>query len=1275
MVWNIAVDTGGTFTDCLGYSPEGRIERAKVLSSGALRVRVGGRIGDRTLLLDLPWDLPKDFFMGFRMRLAGPTDHDFEIAQCDLEKRQVTLCGPIGEGFPNGTLVEFFTGEEPPIVGARMLTGTPGNQPLPPLALRLGTTRGTNALLEEKGSKVALFVTRGFQDLLLIGDQKRPDLFALNIIKPEPLYHHVEEIDERIAADGAVLRSLDLKAAKIAAQQALRVGCDAAAISLLNSFRNPVHERVLHDFLLDLGFKYVVCSENLSPLIKYLERTQTAVVDAYLGPLMGRYLNRVEEAVAEGALTVMTSAGGLVPRNRYRSKDSLLSGPAGGVVGAVAAGARAGMKKIIPFDMGGTSADVSRFDGEFEYRESHRVGRALLMAPALPIETVASGGGSICGFDGEALFVGPKSAGANPGPACYGSGGPLCLTDVHLLLGRLNPDSFGIPVFEEDAAKRFAGLLAGLPGRPGARKVLKGFLDIANERMADAIRRISLREGYDPGEYSLVAFGGAGGMHACSVAERLGIKRILFPGEAGLLSARGLSHAVVDAFAERQLLRPYSEIAGSLEKILLELENEAIGRLTADGWKKEYLIVRNRFARLRFLGQESSFVVAWEKGGDLLKQFEKRYRSIFGYFPSARKMEVVSLQVIAATPDTEIQPETFSESGQKFEPAKKTAAGSGGWGMEMPLFNSNDLLSGSLIEGPTIITDAYSTLVIESGWKAVVGSGQFVLLEKLNEFEGPVTGDLPEVVQRELFTHRFRQIVEEMGTQLRRTALSTNIKERLDFSCGLLDPEGRLVVNAPHIPVHLGALGLCVREVAKGMDFSPGDIILTNHPAFGGSHLPDVTLITPVFMGDGKNDQRRGLLGFVANRAHHAEIGGTRPGSMPPEAHCLAEEGVVLAPFKLFAAGRENFGELERLLQNGPWPTRAIEDNLADIKAQVAANIRGAAAFQCMAKNYGTETVSTHLNALRERAARLMKSKLASLSRGPMKARQILDDGHVIEVCLRCQADVLTVDFSGTSPVHGGNLNATPAIVNSALIYVLRLLLEEKIPLNEGLLEPVRVILPECFLNPVFGLDPEKAPAVGGGNVETSQRIVDTLLLALGVAAASQGTMNNLVFGDESFSYYETICGGSGATETAPGASAVHTHMTNTAITDPEILEHRYPVRLRRFEIRAGSGGHGKRQGGDGVVREIEFLRQSQLSLLTQRRASGPYGMAGGSAGKPGKQYLVSKSGKQELLLPLDCRNVQPGDRLVIKTPGGGGWGVPRVGGVRCQVSELDKEG
>ncbi len=1258
--WTLAVDTGGTFTDCLGISPQGQLRRAKVLSSGALRLRVNGREGNGTVLLEIPWDLPRRFFRGFRMRKAGNTNKAHEVTDCDLTQRRVSVSANLGEEFEAGAMVEFFTGEESPIVGARILTGTPGDQTLPPLTLRLGTTKGTNALLEERGAKVALFVTQGFRDLLAIGDQKRPDLFALNIRKPSPLYHHVEEVSERLDADGKILQPLDLIAAKTAANRALEDGCKVAAVAFLNSYRNPVHEQIFGNLLREMGFEYVVCSEDLAPFIKYHNRTQTAVVDAYLGPIMGRYLDEVGKSVSGGQLSIMTSSGGLVRRKRYRAKDSLLSGPAGGVVGAVAAGSRAGIGKLIPFDMGGTSTDVSRYDGAFEYRESHRVGRAQLLAPALNIETVASGGGSICGFDGETLFVGPRSAGANPGPACYGAGGPLTLTDVHLLLGRIDPARFGLPVDRKAAGERFQELLDDLPDNINSplqtTEILQGFLDIANERMADAIRKISLREGYDPAEYAMVAFGGAGGMHACAVGDRLGISRILFPDEAGLLSARGLNQAVVEAFAEQQLLKPFSEIEAQLGELFQCLQKEALAKLQADGYDREHLILREFTARLRFQGQDSSLVISYAQGEGILEKFEKRYRSVFGYFPSGKQVEVVSIQAIASTLPAELEAEIFEDSGLTLEPERLIPAEFSSAGREIPLFERDLLPAGSKVDGPAIIADPYSTLVVETGWLAIAGSMNSVLLQKVTVYEGSADSvGLPEVVQRELFTHRFQQIVEEMGSQLQRTALSTNIKERLDFSCGLLDPEGRLIVNAPHIPVHLGALGLCVCEVTRLLKVSPGDVILTNHPAFGGSHLPDVTLITPVFTEEFGGT----LIGYVANRAHHAEIGGSRPGSMPPEARNLAEEGVVIAPMRLFEKGRPHFDEFERLLQTGPWPTRALQDNLADVKAQVAANIRGANGLRSLALKFGPDTVANYLRILRERAANLMEAKLENLPQGHLTARQILDDGHLIEVDLHIQKRELTVDFSGTSPTHSGNLNATPAIMNSALIYVLRLLLEENIPLNEGLLEPVRINLPECFLNPKFDSNPELAPAVGGGNVETSQRIVDTLLLAFGVAAASQGTMNNLVFGDENYSYYETICGGSGATQQAPGASAVHSHMTNTAITDPEILEHRYPVRLRRFQIRAGSGGRGQNRGGDGVVREFEFLKNSLLSILTQRRVSGPYGMAGGASGKPGSQYLVKPSGEKETLLPLDCRKILAGDRLVIETPGGGGWGSP----------------
>ncbi len=903
--------------------------------------------------------------------------------------------------------------------------------------------------------------------------------------------------------------------------------------------------------------------------------------------------------------------------------------------------------------MGGTSTDVARWDGELEYQATQTVGQAVLLAPALKIESVAAGGGSICGWRAGALTVGPESAGARPGPACYGAGGPLTITDVNLLLGRVDAGHFGLPVRPEAARARLEELRAAMAqatGReaPAAEALLQGWLDIANERMADAIRKISVREGYAPGEYALVAFGGAGGQHACAVAEHLGVTRILFPAEAGHLSARGLGHAAIERLAEKQVLAPLAGNGAELEPQWRELEATAAKSLRDEEGLTPTTTPR-RQASLRLAGQEAALTVEAPAGTDLRAAFAERFAAVFGYAPRGA-VEVAALRVVAGSAGPAPVAEEFPAGGAEAVSKKALRFWRDGAWAEAPAYERAKLRTGDRVRGPALVADASCTLVVEAGWQAVAGERGAILLERVESAERKVSA-APESAERELFTQRFRALVEGMGTQLQRTALSTNVKERLDFSCALLDAAGRLVANAPHIPVHLGALGLSTRLVEERLKLQPGDVAVTNHPACGGSHLPDVTVITPVFDDSGRK------LGFVASRAHHAEIGGTRPGSMPPGARHLAEEGVVLEPFRLFEGGRENFTELERRLTEAPWPTRRLEDNLADARAQVAANVLGARVLRQLAAAHGAERVAAAMEDLRGHAAGLMAARLRAEPAGARTAEQFFDDGTRIKVTVEARDGRVRVDFTGTGAVHEHGLNAPPAITRAAVLYVLRLLAGGDLPLNEGLLEPVEIIVPEGLLNPRFTGNAETDPAVAGGNVETSQRVVDTLLLAFGQAACSQGTMNNLIFGDATRGYYETIGGGAGAGPGFAGASAVHVHMTNTAITDAEVLERRYPVRLRRFAVRRGSGGPGKWRGGDGMVRELEFLAAQSVSLLTQRRTSGPDGVVGGSAGAPGKQTLKRADGSVEELKSLAHFEAVPGDVLTMETPGGGGWG------------------
>jgi 5-oxoprolinase (ATP-hydrolysing) len=1213
-MWHIGADTGGTFTDLIGLDPKGRPCRTKVLSSGCLRARVGAVEGKSLRLEALP-AMADGVLGGFRLRRTGSGEKGWLVIS--HQSGQVELA-ETSAGLESGQLVELFTGEEAPVVGARVMTGTPGDTPLPPVAMRLGTTRGTNALLERRGARTLFLVTAGFGDLLSIGDQRRPDLFALNILKPRPLYDRVIEVDERLCADGTVLRELkageDLRAA---IRRAREEGCEAAAVALLHSYLNPAHEEQLGALLREEGFSTVSLSSALAPFIKLVPRAQTAVTDATLGPVMDEYLNRVEAAIPDGRLHVMTSAGGLVGRGQFRPKDSLLSGPAGGVVGAAAVGMRAGFSRLIGFDMGGTSTDVSRFDGEFSYRDVQRVGDSQIVAPALSIETVAAGGGSICGFDGKSLYVGPESAGASPGPACYGAGGPLTLTDVNLLAGRLDPEHFGIPVSPEAAEARLAEIIAATGSEREA--LLKGFLDIANERMADAIRAISVREGYDPADYALVCFGGAGGLHACPVAENLGIRTVLFPKDAGLLSAYGLQQARMERICERQVLQPLAQVEAGLAGQFAELEAEGRRQLEDEGMGPDRCEVRQRVALLRLAGQDSPLEVPWTPEGSLDEAFAGRYEQVFGYWQPGGELEVVKLRAVVAVESGADAREGFGEP----EAAASSAR---------------------------VLADETATLVVDPGWSLTRGETGTLRLTG-GVYRKTDTEAADTLVRRELFTNRFRRVVEEMGMQLQRTAVSTNVKERLDYSCALLDAKGELVANAPHIPVHLGALGLCVRKVVAALELRPGDVVVTNHPGFGGSHLPDVTAITPVHADGGA------LVGYVASRAHHAEIGGKRPGSMPVDAASLAEEGVVIAPRYLLRKGENHFGKLEKLLRGGDWPSRDVAHNLADIRAQVAANRRGAQTLLAMADEFGRQRVAAQMEDLKAFSAFALARALDKAVNEPRRARQRMDGGAVIAVEIRREGKGVCIDFTDTSAVQPNNLNATPAIVHSALIYALRLLVREDIPLNDGLLAGLDVRLPEGMLNPAFPGDPAAAPAVMGGNVEVSQRLVDALLLALGMAACSQGTMNNFVFGDERRSYYETIGGGAGAGEGFDGAGGVHCHMTNTAITDPEVFEWRYPVRLWCFGLRAGSGGKGRWHGGDGLVREVEFLEPLGVSLLTQRRGEGPEGLAGGGAGQPGRQTLIAPDGGQRQLGASDQFDAVPGQRLRIETPGGGGYG------------------
>lgn len=1235
-MFRLRVDTGGTFTDCWAMADgESQPRLAKVLSSGRLRVPVREWIGENELIIEVPngWRTGDTFFTGYKLESGGSSAL---VLSFDGGESRLVLSRPV----PRGDSVDLFTREEAPVLGARLLTGTPLDRPFPPMDFRLATTRGTNALLERKGADVALFVTKGFADLPVIRDQRRTDLFALKHDRPAPLCRAVEEVEERLDAEGATLTKLQLNPEfDDRARRLLEAGIEVAAVALLHAHRNPAHEIALRDHLLSLGFRHVSTSAELAPLVKILPRLETTLANATLQPVMQAFVDHHRERLSgDSRLLMMTSAGGLEPMEQFRPKDSLLSGPAGGVSGAAAIAEELGFDRVLTFDMGGTSTDVARYDRGFQYDFEQRVGSARVLAPALRIETVAAGGGSICHWEEGGLRVGPESAGASPGPACYGLGGPLTITDVNLLLGRIDPANFGIPLTSSNlaAARKAAIVLQGQAGVGGDEPdtgFLSGLLDLAIEQMADAIRTISVREGADPSDYTLLAFGGAGPLHACAIAERLGISTILVPGEAGLLSAYGLECAGIERFAERQIDRPVED--PSIAELFSAVEEEALQSLAATG---ESGTVSRRLAELRLTGQDATLTLEVAPESPLVEAFRTRYAEIFGYSPpSGRGIEVVSYRAIAGTGRSR------PRNAVRETRARSTS--------DAPFLDRASLLPGHRVIGPRVVQDPFSTLYLAPGWTATVERNGAISLT-CHGSDTARDRSRPEAVTRELFRHRFDHLVREMGTMLQRSAISTNVKERADFSCALLDGDGELITSAPHIPVHLGALGLCVREVHKRIPMAPGDTLITNHPAAGGSHLPDVTLITPVFDRVGSRP-----VAYIANRAHHAEIGGITPGSMPPSATRLAEEGVVFAPRHLIRGGESCFGEVADILTNAPFPTRRLSDNLADLNAQLAANLRGSAMLASLLAEHGEERVKEQFVHLKDGSLEVMRHHLERFGDHEWSAEESLDDGTPIRVVILSRDGRLTISFEGSGAVHPGNLNATPAILQSAVLYVLRLWTQSPVPLNEGLMRAVSIDLPEGFLNPPFEDDPMHCPAVVGGNVETSQRVVDTLLKAIGVQACSQGTMNNFLFGDGTFGYYETICGGSGAGPGYDGTSGVHTHMTNTAITDPEILEQRYPVRLHRFALRRGSGGRGRWHGGDGIVREVEFLRPLQVSLLTQHRTVAPYGMDGGAEGRCGRQTLNGTP-----LPGIAAFAAHPGDRLVIETPGGGGWGRAEEG-------------
>ena len=1285
--WRFWIDVGGTFTDCLGARSDGGLQRAKVLSSGRTPGRVAAGSTNEMIFDPARRRDPPDFWIGAQLQLLdsqGKSLASARVERFDAAAGALRLSAPLPMAPQAGQGYELITGEEAPLLAIRRLLGlAPGR--LPPIDVMLGTTRGTNALLTRRGARTALLTTRGFADLLRIGNQNRPKLFELAIRRPEPLFAEVIEVDERLADDGQVLRAPN---EAIVCQQLadLRRGsCESLAICFLHAYREPRHEALVAEWAREAGFTEISVSHQVAPLIKMVSRGDTTTLDAYLTPVLRAYVGRLAAGLNDSAdtelgkpssLRLLTSAGGLAAADQFSGKDSILSGPAGGVVGASRVAEAAGFPRSIGFDMGGTSTDVSRYDGRLDLEYETEKGGVRVMTPMLAIETVAAGGGSICWCDGVKLVVGPQSAGADPGPACYGRGGPLTVTDLNLVLGRISTEHFPIPLDRGASEQRLATMAEEVAAATGVRYSLPdlaaGFLAVANATMVRAIRSVSVAKGYDPRAYVLVAFGGAAGQHACAVADALGMKGVLCHPDAGLLSAYGIGLADVVRHRARGIYAPWGPDSPlALAPIAADLAEEARAEVRAEEIPDARIETR-RSLDLRYRGTDASLSIPWTDAHDPAADFAAEHRRRFGYDRPGRALEVVAIRIEAIGRSAAQLPPSRRLAPTLVRPSSATEMGTATGPVEAPVYLRADLSPGAVLRGPALVVEFASTTVIESAWQGVVLSGGELLLEIAKADAGGSAASIDEAttlpaapadpVLLEVFHHHFGGIAEEMGLTLRQTSVSVNVKERLDFSCAIFTARGELVVNAPHIPVHLGAMGETVRAlIADNPDLAPGDVLITNDPYRGGSHLPDVTVVTPVH-----DPATREVLFFTASRAHHAEIGGIVPGSMPPFSKTLAEEGVVIRNFKVIA-GRtgapgssveSRFEELRGLLASPPFPSRAIDDNLADIAAQIAANQRGARDLLQLVERHSWPVVSAYMRHIQDAAERKMRAALARLPQKTYRFTDHLDDGSPISVAIALDGGNARIDFAGSGPVVAGNLNANRAIVTAAVMYVLRLLIDEDIPLNHGVLAPVEIVIPPGLLSPPAAERPEDCPAVVGGNVETSQRVVDVLLGALGLAAASQGTMNNLLFGDATFGYYETICGGSGATPQADGTSAVHTHMTNTRLTDPEVLEQRYPVRLHEFAIRRGSGGAGAHRGGDGAIRRIEFLRPLEVSLLGTRRGPyPPYGLAGGEPGALGINQLTRSDGTTKTLPGATHFQAAAGEILTIETPGGGGFG------------------
>jgi len=1190
--WQFWIDRGGTFTDIVARDPDGRIMTRKLLSENATRYRDAAIAGIKA-------------FLGLEPDAA----------------------------IPEGAIAQ----------------------------VKMGTTVATNALLERKGARVLLLVNRGFADLLRIGNQARPRLFDLEIKLPSILYGSVAEIAGRTGIDGAEIEKLDEAGAMAVLREARAAGIEAVAIALIHAWKYPAQEQRLGELAAQAGFKQISLSHAASPLLRLVPRGDTTVADAYLSPVLRRYVAQVSAGLNNAPLYFMQSHGGLAGAENFSGKDAILSGPAGGIVGAARTAGLAGFDAVIGFDMGGTSTDVALYDHAFERSFETEIAGVRLRAPMLAINTVAAGGGSILGFDGARLRVGPESAGANPGPAAYRKGGPLTVSDANVLLGKILPAHFPA-IFGPDGdaaldgavvAEKFAVLAAQVSAATGsaigAEALAEGYIRIAVANMAHAIRQISVQKGLNPADFVLACFGGAGGQHACLVADELGMDRIFIHPLAGVLSAYGIGLADFTVLRQQAVEIAFApEAIGALTEVAETLAEDAGQALRMQN--PGAVISTRATAHLRYAGTDTALPVPLSTHAQMLETFEAAHWRLFGFISPAQNIVAETVAVEALAPG-EAMDEAEIANAPLPAPLTRGRMFSGGAAHDTPVYARDALGAGAKIPGPAILQEQNATTVIEPGWEAEITARNHCILTRVTARANARVADAakPDPVLLELFNNLFMAIAEQCGAVLRNTAQSVNIKERLDFSCAIFDRTGGLVANAPHVPVHLGAMGASVRHVIaqRGNTLKPGDAVALNNPYAGGTHLPDITLITPVF-----DDAGAEIRFFVACRGHHADIGGLTPGSTPPFSKTLEDEGVVIDNFLLRSGGVFQEQAFRDILAGAKHKARNPDQNVADSKAQIAANETGVAALNAIIARYGWEVVRSYMRHVMDNAEAAIRGVIAKLRDSSFD--YTMDDGT--KLCVKITVDhatnSATIDFTGTAAARQNNFNAPPAVTNAAVLYAFRCLVGEDIPLNEGCLKPLNIVIP-----PASFLAPPEGCAVVAGNTEVSQAVTVALLAALGACASSQATMNNFLFGNEKYQYYETICGGAGAGPGFHGTDAVHTHMTNTRITDPEILELRFPVRVEEFSIRRGSGGDGTFHGGDGAVRKIRFLEAMTATIVASRRTIQPFGLEGGAAGASGEQYVERADGTAEALAGSAEAVLQAGDAFIVKTPGGGGYG------------------